>query len=104
MIAEYTWMIDGSMHERVWNPQTGEVDRDQLAQERWRVSKGRFQVVVGGIPLLDFLDVKNGTMIWNHRVTWDGPDRLRLEATSDMGLTWSDQDMIWSRCEPRSIP
>jgi hypothetical protein len=41
-------MLDGTMRDRIWNPQTGEVDFEQLRPGRWRVLNGPFEEVICG--------------------------------------------------------
>jgi hypothetical protein len=52
LVVEVDLMIDGTMRDRVWNPQTGAVDFEQLRPGRWRVVNGRFQEVIDGNPVV----------------------------------------------------
>jgi hypothetical protein len=63
------------------------------------VSNGRFQEVIHENfeenPLLRLLGAGGVThMLWDSPVTWEGPDRFRIQGPSP-----KHQTMIWSRCE-----
>jgi hypothetical protein len=90
-------MLDGTMRDRVWNPQSGAVAFEQLQPDRWHVYDGRFQEVIGGNPVARWLQGSGTQMGWDHPVTWEGRERFRLEGTSAARRT-----MIWSRSESRS--
>jgi hypothetical protein len=85
-------LLDGTMRDRVWNPETRAVDFEQLRPGRWRVLSGRFQEVIGGNPVARWLKGSRTQMGWDHPVTWEGPDRFRLQGTSAARRT-----MIWTR-------
>jgi hypothetical protein len=99
LVVEVDIMLDGTMRDRVWDPQTGVIDHEQLRPGRWRVLNGRFQEVIGENALdrwLSWLGSGTPEMLWDHAVTWEGPDRFRLQGSSA-----SRRTMIWSRCEVR---
>jgi hypothetical protein len=92
LVAEMELGLDGIIIERVLNLQTGAVDYEQPSPARWRVSNGRFQEIIVLNPLLGILGTGGGTqMIRDLPLTWQGPDRFRLEPTFASGktLTWS---------------
>jgi hypothetical protein len=94
LIVELDLMPDGTMRDRLWDSQTGAVEHEQLRPGRWQVLDGRFQEVIGGSSLPRWLGGGNTTLGWDHAVTWDGPDRFRLDGSSA-----SRPSMIWSRCD-----
>jgi hypothetical protein len=79
LVVEVDLMLDGTMRDRVWNPQTGEVAFEHLRPGRWRVLNGRFQKVMGGNPVVRWSEGSGAQMGWDHPVTWEGPDRFRLQ-------------------------
>jgi hypothetical protein len=97
LVVEVDLMIDGTKIDRVWDPKTGAVAVNQPSPGRWRVVNGRFQEVMGGNPVVRWLEGSGAQMGWDHPVTWEGPDRFRLQGTSAGRRT-----MIWSRCESRT--
>jgi hypothetical protein len=95
LVVERDLMLDGTIIERVCVSQTGAIDYEQPSPCRWYVSNGRIQEVIGGNPLLDMLRAGSGAHVLSDQpVTWEGPDRFRLEGTPATRKT-----MVWSRCE-----
>jgi hypothetical protein len=97
LVVEFDLLADGSIRERGWDPRTGAVDYDQPVPGRWRVRDERLQQVeLRGQSRRSRLLGGGGTekLVWDHGVTWDGPDRLRLNG-SDRSL----KDMVWVRSE-----
>jgi hypothetical protein len=95
LAAEIDLMADGTARDRVWNPRTGAVELEAVRVGRWAVSAdGRLQEFIRTNSLFGVI---GGHMIqrgWNHRIVWDGPDRLRMEDS-----TGSRPTMIWVRCD-----
>ena len=95
LVAEMDLLLDGTIVERVCNLQTSTVEFEQPSPARWRVSNGRFQEIIVLNPLLGISGSSGGTqMIGDRPLTWEGPDRFRLEPTSASGKT-----LTWSRCD-----
>jgi hypothetical protein len=97
LVVEFDLLADGSIRERGWDPRTGAVDYDQPVPGRWRVRDGRLQQVdLRGRSWQSRLLGGGGPerLVWDHGVTWEGPDRLRLD-----GATRSRKDMVWVRSE-----
>jgi hypothetical protein len=92
--------LDGTMRDRVWNPHTGAIDYQKLRPGRWRVLDERFQHVVGGYPLPGLVETfGQSTLLMDQRVTWEGPDRFRLQGDSAgrRSSTWARADRTGSR-------
>ena len=96
LVVEKDFRSDGTIIERVWDPQAGPVDFNQPSPARWHVSKGQFREVIHGHDFLhDLVGVGGRTyVLLDSPVTWEGPDRFRVESRSSEQRT-----MIWSRSE-----
>jgi hypothetical protein len=98
LVVEKDLRFDGTIIERVWDPETAAVDFNQASPARWHVSNGRYQEVLDENlvdPLLRRFGVGGGTrMSLDSPVTWEGPDRFQVQRPPPKRVT-----MIWSRCE-----
>jgi hypothetical protein len=81
IVIEADLMSDGSVHSRAWDSSTGTFFYDEPFDARWRVLDGKFQHVIGGYPVLRSLGMGVGQRVrTDFAVTWEGPDRFRLES------------------------
>jgi hypothetical protein len=103
LVVEKDLWLDGTVSERVWDPQTGAVDHNQPSIARWRLSKGRYQEVVD--PANSFVDSLISSLRvgspsigkWlDSPVTWKGPDRFQVQGPSPKvgTMTWSRREAV----------
>jgi hypothetical protein len=95
-VSEVDFFSDGTVHTRAWDSRTGAFLYDEPFDARWNVSDGRFQHVIGGYPLLRSLGMGLGQRVRSDfSVTWEGPDRFRLES----GHPSSARISVWVRSD-----
>jgi hypothetical protein len=105
LVVEKDLWLDGTIIERVWDPETGVVDHNQPSIARWRLSKGRYQEVVDSANSpLDSLISSFGSgrpsirKCLDSPVTWERTDRFRVQGPSPKvgTMTWSRREAVTS--------
>lgn len=101
IVCEVDLVSDGTMHARAWDSRTGTYFYDEPSDAQWRVSEGKFQHVIGGFPVLRTLGMGLGQRVRvDHSVTWEEPDRFRLESDHPSSARIS----VWERRDRAGHP
>jgi hypothetical protein len=82
MVNELEFTLTGDILQRVRDETTGAVLVDERGPGAWRVSGERLQWRLNPNPVVRWWQGSRDTLLWDHALTWDGPDRLRLEDPS----------------------